>query len=105
MIQEQLAPTGGEAEGLGRALPTDDVAVMIRTPDIDQMVEPAPELVHEIRAVRTEVRVPTVRADHDAVLVVAVVGGAEPRRAVGLVDLAGHAQPVDRLADLATFVE
>ena len=59
-----------------------DRAVMVAALDVDDLGEPALPLRHVIRDVGHEVRVAAVGLAHHAVLVVAVVGGAQPQRAL-----------------------
>ncbi len=78
---------------------------MVGAPHVDQVIEPAGELVDHVGAVGPEVRVDAVRTDHHAILVVAEVGRTEPHRAVGLVRVSGFAKALDRGRDLAAFGE
>ena len=66
--------------------------MVVGAPDVDQPVEAALELVEVVGDVRGEVRVLAGRALEDAVLVVAVLGRAQPQRALGAVRLAARAR-------------
>ena len=88
-----------------RAPHSRDVAVMIGTPHVHEVVEAALELVDQVGTVGAEVRVQPVRSQERAVLVVAVVRRAEPDGALGLEDGAGSAHPLDRGLDLTAFGE
>ena len=82
-----------------------DRPVVIRAPDVDQVVEAAAELLGDVADVGGEVGRLAVRADDDPVLVVAERRRAEPQRAVLLVDVAAVAQPLDRPLDPAVVVQ
>ncbi len=71
---------GIQADGLQRALYPRDVAMVIGAPDVDDPVESAVEFVQVIGDVGSEVGVLAVFTLHDAILLVAVVGGTEPLR-------------------------
>ena len=73
----------GVTKGLADGLDALDVAVVIGTPQVDDMIHTL-ELVPVIGNVGGKVGVLAVRLDKNAVLVVAELGGAEPQRA-GLV--------------------
>jgi hypothetical protein len=77
--------------------------VVIGAPDVDDALEAALELVHVIGDVGGEVGGLAVLADHDAVLLVAEGGGAEPERAGLLVEVAGLAQALDGAVDGAAL--
>jgi hypothetical protein len=61
---------------------------VVDPPDVDEVIEAAAELLGDVADVRGEVGRLAVGPDHDPVLVVAEVGGAEPQRAVLLVEVA-----------------
>jgi hypothetical protein len=67
--------------------------VVVGTEHVDAQVEAALTLVEVVGDVAGDVGGLAVTLDDDAVLVVAVVGGAQPGRTVLLVDLAVLAQP------------
>ena len=82
-----------------------DRAVVIGALHVDRRRESALPLRDMVRDVGDEIRVPAVRLPHHAVLVVAVVGGLQPQRAVLLVGLARRDEPRDRGVDPAVGVE
>src|SRR5213592_462672 len=82
-----------------------DVAVVIRPPDVDQVIEPAIELVDQVRAIGAEVRVPAVAPYEHTVLVVAERRRTEPDGALGLIGVSRGTQLVDRLRDLTLAIE
>ena len=100
-MDHELDGIGLETERLRGAADPRDVAVMIRTPHVDQVIEPTGELVDQVRAIGAEVRVPAVAPHEDTVLVVAERRRAEPDGALGLIGVARGAELVDRLRDLA----
>ena len=63
-----------EAQRLRGVLEPRDGAVVVGAPDVDQLVEAAAELLHDVADVAREIRRLAVRADNDAVLVVAELG-------------------------------
>ena len=79
------------------------VAVVVGAPDVDGTVVLAADLVDVVGDVRRVVGPLAVRAPQHAVLVVPVGGGAQPQRAVVLVDVAAEA--LDRGLDVAALVE
>ncbi len=91
--------SGSWPRALHPVLQSSDVTVVIRTPDVDQQVVAAGELVAVIGDVGQQVRGLAVGLDEHAVLVVAEVGGAQPDRTVGVVHLAAGAQVVERRLD------
>ncbi|MNS90914.1 hypothetical protein D3C72_1249860 [compost metagenome] len=82
-----------------------DGAVVVAALDIDGLHEAALPFHQVIRDIRHEIRVGAVRLAHDAVLVVAEVGGAQPQRAILLVGVAGLDQGFDGAVDLAVRVQ
>ena len=77
-------------EALQRGLQARHVAVMIRAPDIDQLVEFALKLVPMIRDITGEISQLAVAFDDRAILVVAELRGAVPFGAVlGIEQAAG----------------
>ena len=82
-----------------------DGAVVVAALDIDGLHEAALPFHQVIRDVRHEIRVGAVRLAHDAVLVVAEVGGAQPQRAILLIGVARLDQGVHRAVDLAVRVQ
>ena len=104
-IEQHLVVLRVVAHRLGGVLVAGDGPVVVDAPDVDQVVEPAAELLGHVADVGREVRRPTVGAVDHAVLVVAEGGRAEPGRAVLLVDVAAVAQPLDRALDPALVVE
>ena len=85
-----------------------DVTVVVGAEHVDRHVRRvvlAVALVAVVGDVGGEVRVVAVGFDDDAVFVVTVLRRFEPRGAVLFVDVAACAQVVDRLLDLAVFVQ
>jgi hypothetical protein len=78
---------------------------MVRALDIDRARETALPLGEMIGDVGHEISVAAVGLPHHPVLVVAVVGGLEPQRAVLFVGLARRGKRADRRVDLALGVE
>ena len=103
--QQHLVVVRVVAHRLGRVLVPGHRPVVVHAPDVDEVVEAAAELLGDVADVGGEVRRPAVGAVDHAVLVVAEGGGAEPGRAVLLVDLARVAQPLHRPLDPALVVE
>jgi hypothetical protein len=79
--------------------------MVVGTPDVDEVVEAAAELLGHVADVRGEVGRLAVRADDHAILVVTEGGRTEPQRAVLLVDVAMLAQPIDRTVHPALRME
>ena len=88
-----------EAQRLGGVLQPRHGAVVVGAPDVDQLVEAAAELLDQVADVGGEVGRLAVGPDHDAVLVVAELGRAEPQRAVLLVHVAGNLELLDAPLD------
>mmetsp|Transcript_20389 Transcript_20389/g.78156 ORF Transcript_20389/g.78156 Transcript_20389/m.78156 type:complete len:636 (-) Transcript_20389:435-2342(-) len=82
-----------------------DGAVVVGALDVDALRVAALELVDVIGHVGHEVGVATFLLAHHAVLVVAVVGGAQPQGAALLVGLATGHQALDRLLQLPAGVD
>ena len=91
--------------GLNHRFHSGNVAVVVRPPDIDEMVETAAELFRDVADVCREIGWLAVRAVDHAVLVVAKVRRAEPCRSVPLVDVARLAQLGDCSLDPALPME
>ncbi len=100
-----IARRDADAEGLQPGAHARDGAVVIGALHVDDLAEAALPLAEVIGDVRHEVGVAAVRFAHHPVLVVAVVGGAQPERAVLLVGLAARDERLDHLLDLALGVE
>ena len=79
--------------------------MVVRAPDVDEVVETAAELLGHVPDVGGEIGRLAVRAEDHPILVVAEIGRAEPDRAVLLVDVAAFAQPLDRPRDPALIVQ
>ncbi len=79
-----------------------DVAVVVRAPDIKQVLEAAPALVADESDVGGEVRLNAVFAHDHSILLIAVCGALEPQCAVLEVGMARRLQRGDRSIDLAT---
>jgi len=73
--------------------------VVVGAPDVDEMVEPAGELVVVIRAIAHEIRVFAVALDQDAVLLVAECGGTEPGGAILFVQVTLRIERLERPVD------
>ena len=82
-----------------------DVAVVVGAQQVDGNVRATLTLIEVVGDVAREVRGLTVRLDEDAVLVVAVGGGAQPHRAALVEDLATLTQALDRRGDRAGGVQ
>ena len=80
-------------------------AVMIRSLHIDRVRESALPLGDVVGDVRHEISVAAVGFPHHPILVVAVVGGPEPQRAVLFVGLARGSERAHRGLDLALGIE
>jgi hypothetical protein len=70
LVDHDLDGVWIEPEPLRGAADARDIAVVIGTPHVDQVVEPACELVDQVRTVGAEVRVSPVAPDEDTILVV-----------------------------------
>ena len=92
------------AERSGGGLEPGNVAVMVGAEHVDAEVETTLPLVEVVGEIGGDVGRLAVALDHDAVLVVTKLGGAQPCCAVLLVDVAGLAQPCDGLLDSAAGV-
>ena len=79
--------------------------MVVRAEQDQVALEPALALVEVVGEVAREVGRLAVAADDDAVAVVAEVGGAQPDRAVGLVDVPELAQALDGVLDGARLVQ
>ena len=73
------------------------VAVVVGAEDVDELREAPLQLVPMVCQVRSDVGVLAVVLDENAVLIVAVLGGAEPEGALALVGEALLAHPLDEL--------
>src|ERR1039457_6043179 len=93
------------AHRLGRVAHPGDRPVMVRSPDVDQLLEAAAELLGDVADVRGEIGRLAARAQDHPVLVVAVGRRTEPRGAVLDVDVAAGAQALDRSFDPALGVQ
>ncbi len=82
-----------------------DIAVMIGTPDIEQMIEASSKLVEYIGDIRRKVRLDAVFAHHHAVLFVAVVRALEPPGAVLQIGVSCCLQCVERPVDGAVVAQ
>ncbi len=102
LVDQRLERVGVEAERLGRTLQPRDVAVMIGArARRRRWSKPRENLSMRYGAVRTEIRVLPVGPNQHPILVVAVVGRAEPHSAFVVVRLPDVAQPLHRRLDLA----
>ena len=81
-------------------LQTDDVAMVIRSPDINELVVAAADLISYIGDIRAEIGRHAIRADNHAVLVIAVLCGAKPESAVLLVHIVFVLQDFERFIHL-----
>ena len=77
-LAQQNLKLAGVTESVADAADALDVAVVVGTPDVDDVVN-ALEFIPVIGDVGGEVGVLAVGLDQDAVLVVAQIGGAEPQ--------------------------
>ena len=82
-----------------------DGAVMVRALDVDGALEAAFPFGDVIGHIRHEVSPATLGLAHHAVLVIAIVGAAQPQRAFGFIGLAGGGQRLHRGLDPAIAVQ
>ena len=78
LVDEHLERLARMAEHLGQRLETRDVAVVIRSEDVDQAVEAVRVLAADVRGVLREVRRCATGADEHPILVVTVRARARP---------------------------
>ncbi len=103
--QDHLDRPAVEAHRFGRVPQPRHRPVVVGAPDVDEVVEAAAELLDDVADVGAEVGVVAVRLADHPVLVVPVVGRAEPEGAVLLVEVAGRAQATDGALDPALAIE
>jgi hypothetical protein len=85
--QRHPDPVAVVAHRLGCVPDPSDGPVMVRAPDVDELVEAAAELLEDIADVSREVGRLAVRAEDDAVLVIAEGSRPEPQRAILLIEV------------------
>ena len=100
LVDEDLERVALLAEHLGERLQPGDVAVVVGAQDVDQAIEASRVLSANVGGVRRVVARRSVRADEDAILVVAVRARARPDGPLRLV----RVEERDRLGDLALHV-
>jgi hypothetical protein len=107
LVQHVVGVAGRDAHarGLQPGAHAGHGAVVVGALHVDDLGEAALELVDVVGHVGHEVRVRAVGLAHHAVLVVAVVGGAQPQRAVLFVGLAGGHQACHGGFDAAAGVQ
>ena len=88
-----------------RGLDPRDVTVVIGTPDVDDLVESAIELVHVIGDIGCEVGSLTILASHHAILFVTEIGRTKPQGAALFINIAIVLQARDRGFDQAFVVQ
>ena len=93
------------AERRDDRLDASDIAVMVRTEDVDEKSVAAPQFVAVIRRVGCQVRRPSVAPAQDAIEIVAEFGRMQPHRAVAVVRKAAPPQILDDVVDRAALVE
>ena len=98
---QQLQVLGVAAERLIGRLHARHVAVMVGAPHVDLAVEAALALVLVVGDVGGEVGVLAARAHEHAVLVVAVVGRAQPQGALAAIRVAALLEQCQRMLDRA----
>ena len=96
LVDEHLDRLARVPEHLGERLEARDVPVVVGAEDVDEPVEAACVLAPDVGGVEREVRRLAVRADDDAILVVAVGARPGPHGAVRLV----RVEQLDRLGRL-----
>ena len=87
--QPHLEAVGRTAERSQAGPQSGDIAVVVGTPDIQEMFEPALALVEDERDVGGEIGLDAVVADHHTVFLVAVFGALEPQRPILAIGAAG----------------
>ncbi len=97
-----IADRNADPQALQTGAHARDGAVVVGTLDVDHLGIAALPFGHVVGDVGHEIGVRAVGFTHHAILVVAVVGGAQPQRAVLLVGTAGRDQGRDSALD-ATF--
>src|SRR5512143_784839 len=75
----------GMAEGLDHSLHAGDVTVMVRAPDVDELLKSPPKLVPVIGDVGGEIGVLTVLLDNYPIFIIAKSRRLQPERAVLLI--------------------
>ena len=104
-VKQHLDGLDVVAHRLGGVPDSSDGPVMVRAPDVDQMVEAAAELLGNVADVGGEVGRLPIRSVDDAILVVTKVRRSEPDRAVLFVDVATLPQTIDGSLDPALLVQ
>ena len=79
--------------------------MVVGTPDIDDPIESALELVAVIGDVRSDVGVFPVRLDQHSILLVAKIGGPEPDSPLVLKDVSALTQQIDRASDISALMK
>ena len=105
LVEDELQPLEVDAQRLGRPGHALHGAVVIGSPHVDEPVVAPAILVQEVGGVLGEVGRGAGASDQDPVLVVAEVGGAEPHRALVLVDEAGLAEALHGLGHQAARLQ
>ena len=103
LADEHLNRVRVVAQRLRRSLEASNVAVVVRTQHVNSQGVAAVELVGHVRDVAGDVGGVAVGLEHDAVLVVAEVGGAQPPRAIVFVQVAVVLQRLHGLVHGARF--
>ena len=93
LVDQDVELVRTEPQRLDTRLRPRDVAVMVRTPDVDDLREAALELVAMVGQVRGDGKSAlAIAANEQAVLVVAERGRAQPDRALSVVDVSALPQ-------------
>ena len=103
--EHDLGFAGRESQRFQTGLQRLHLPVMVGAPDVDEMREPAVELVAVVRKVVAEIRRGAVAADQDPIAAVAEVGGAQPVGAVRVVGVATRVELRENVGDITAFVQ
>ncbi|OQA34525.1 MAG: hypothetical protein BWY57_00381 [Betaproteobacteria bacterium ADurb.Bin341] len=95
-----VKPKGGE-----RPLDPRNIAVVISTPDIDDLVKPALVLVQVVGNIRSKIGVETVFALHDAIFFIAEGRGLEPLGAILHIEVPVFFEEIDGARHQASVEE
>ena len=105
MISGSGSVGGAEPERVHPDLERLHLSMVVGTPDVDEVIETALELVGVIRQVVEEVGGCAVTLDEHPVALIAEVLASEPRRPVAFVRQAGDGEPFENGRDLSAIVE
>ncbi len=80
------------SQGLNRRLRPGDITVMVRSPDINNLVEAADELIVVIGRVGSEIGGNTGGPHQHTILLITVISGAQPQCSLRLIGMSAFSQ-------------